>query len=319
MGLRLSVHRAKWREQVLAAAAVRPGLIPVVKGNGYGFGRTTLMPIAAAIGQRIAVGTVYEAGDVPANGVAMVLTPHLGRLPENLSPSTILTIGSIDHLAAVREQKWAGAVAIKLRSSMQRYGVAPDGLPGLLLAARTAGCEVVTFSLHFPLTGAPEHHLAEIEQWLPLLPHDIAIAVSHIDPGRYKTLCHSNPQRTFQIRCGTALWHAQRSSLALSTDVLDVHQVAAGLVVGYRGTTIPGNGALVLVAAGSAHGVAALPDGNSPYHFARQRLLLIEPPHMHTSMIFVPAGQQCPAVGDRVDVQHPLTQTTIDELDWIDD
>ena len=304
---------------MLAAAAERPGLIPVVKGNGYGFGRTTLMPLAATIGQRIAVGTVYEVGDVPTNRVAMVLTPHLGQLPPGLAPSTILTIGSVDHLAALREQDWAGDVAIKLRSSMHRYGVTPDGLPGLLRAARTGGCEIVAFSVHFPLTGAPEHHLAEIEQWLPLVPPEIAIAVSHLDPASYNTLCRRNPQRTFQIRCGTALWHAQRSSLALSTDVLDVHQVAAGLVVGYRGTPIPDSGALVLVAAGSAHGVAALPGGNSPYHFARRRLPLIEPPHMHTSMIFVPAGQQCPAVGDRIDVQHPLTQTTIDELEWIDD
>ena len=319
MGLRLTVHRARWRQQLLAAVADRPGLIPVVKGNGYGFGRTTLMPIAADIGHQIAVGTVYEAADVPANRVAIVLTPHLGLLPQNLSPTTILTIGSVDHLAALREQGWVGAVSIKLRSSMHRYGVAPDGLPGLLRAVRAAGCEAVAHALHFPLSGAPDHHLAEIEQWLPLLQNDIAIAVSHIDPGSYKSLCRNNPQRLFQIRCGTALWHAERSSLALAADVVDVHQVAAGVVVGYRGIAIADSGALVLIAAGSAHGIGSLPKSNSPYHFARRRLDLVEPPHMHTSMVFVAAGQQCPAVGDWVDVQHPLTQTTIDELEWIDD
>ena len=39
-----------------------------------------------------------------------------------------------------------------------------------------------------------------------------------------------------------------------------------------------------MVGAGTAHGVQPLDDGRSPFHFARQRLALLEPPHMHTSM-----------------------------------
>jgi hypothetical protein len=37
---------------------------------------------------------------------------------------------------------------------------------------------------------------------------------------------------------------------------------------------------------------------------------------MHTSMAIVPSEQTCPQVGDWVDVQRPLTMTTIDELLW---
>jgi hypothetical protein len=37
---------------------------------------------------------------------------------------------------------------------------------------------------------------------------------------------------------------------------------------------------------------------------------------MHTSMAFVPAGEPCPAVGDRVDVQRPLITTAVDEVVW---
>ena len=73
------------------------------------------------------------------------------------------------------------------------------------------------------------------------------------------------------------------------------------------------------IAAGSAHGVQPLDDGRSPFHFARQRIALLEPPHMHTSMLFVAERPACPRVGDRVDVQRPLTMTAIDELMWVDD
>ena len=95
--------------------------------------------------------------------------------------------------------------------------------------------------------------------------------------------------------------------------------VRSGERVGYRQVEVAGDGHLVMVTAGSAHGVQALPaDGDgptrSPFHFARRRLDLVEPPHMHTSMVFVPAGGPVPAVGDQIDVQHPLTRTLVDRI-----
>ena len=72
-----------------------------------------------------------------------------------------------------------------------------------------------------------------------------------------------------------------------------------------------------MIGAGTANGVTALPDGRSPFHFQQRRLALHEAPHMHTSMAFVPDGDPVPEVGDRVDVQRPLTMTTVDTIDWI--
>jgi hypothetical protein len=69
-----------------------------------------------------------------------------------------------------------------------------------------------------------------------------------------------------------------------------------------------------MVTAGTAHGVHPLAGGLSPFHFGRQRLPLLEPSHMHTSMCLVAAGAPCPEVGDVVDVQHPLTQTLVDRI-----
>ena len=320
MGLRLSVQRTAWLHSVDGAASTRPGLIPVVKGNGYGFGRSTLMPIAARLAAegKVAVGTVYEAGDVPAGSVAVVLTPHVDVIPATVPASAILTVGSLDHVRALERHGWTGPVTIKLASSMRRYGVAPEALHDIVSAATSAGFEVESFSIHLPLAGTDAARRAEVDTWLPLLDPNRPLSVSHLDPLAYADLRAAHPRRSLQIRCGTALWHADKRFVHLSADVIDVHAVTAGSTAGYHSTTIPRDGHLVLVAAGSAHGVRRLAGGLSPFHFARTRLTLIEDPHMHTSIVFVPAGNALPSVGERVDVQRPLIETTVDELVWTD-
>ena len=75
-------------------------------------------------------------------------------------------------------------------------------------------------------------------------------------------------------------------------------------------------GTIVMVGAGTAHGVYPLADGRSPFHHARRRLALLEPPHMHTSMAFVPDGEPCPVAGEWIDLQRPLTTTQVDEIRW---
>ena len=318
MGLRLSVRRQAWHHRVGAVADSLPGLIPVVKGNGYGFGRTVLMPIAARLGTHIAVGTVYEACDVPADRTAIVLTPHIGAVAD-LPVGAVLTVGSIAHVEALRAQLWTGDVILKLRSSMRRYGVAPSNLESLAAAVTAAGCTAISYALHLPLAGSQADHEAEVTAWLAHLDPGLAIAVSHLDQGTYARLGNEHPERSFRIRSGTALWHGDKSLLHLSADVLDVQSVSAGRAVGYRATIVPADGQLVLVAAGSAHGVGPLENGLSPFHFGRERMLLVEPAHMHTSMLFVPNGGRCPGVTDRVDVQRPLISTLIDELEWVDE
>ncbi len=140
--------------------------------------------------------------------------------------------------------------------------------------------------------------------------------VSHLGPDALAGLCARWPSWFFPIRLGTALWHGDRSALHLGADVLDVHAVSAGTVAGYHRTRVIADGTLVVVGAGSSHGVTMLDDGRSPFHFQRRRLAVLERPHMHTSMVFVPTGEPCPAIGDVVDVQRPLTMVAVDELTW---
>ena len=88
MTIRLTVRTTMWRSHVASVAASVDGLVPVVKGNGYGFGRAALAAIAAEISDTIAVGTVHELDGLP-DGIGdrvdvAVLTPTL--TPPESSP-----------------------------------------------------------------------------------------------------------------------------------------------------------------------------------------------------------------------------------------
>jgi alanine racemase len=313
MALRLTAQRTAWDTHInQLATALSGALVPVVKGNGYGFGRATLHPVASRLADHVCVGTIYELDAVAVGVTPVVLTPT------RTAPSTtdaVLTVGATTDIEAL--SGWTGRVMIKLQSSMRRYGATPRELAGVVAAARDSGVAIVGYALHLQLAGSDEDRVAEVEAWLPHLDATDELWLSHLQPTTFAALEQRHAQHRFRLRLGTALWLGDKSFVQLNADVMAVHPVAAGDRVGYRLIEAPGDGHLVVITAGSAHGVAALPNGLSPFHFARTRLPLIEDPHMHTSMAFAAAGTPCPAVGDRVDVQRPLIATMADEIEWV--
>ena len=61
MSLTLTVDGDRWRAHLRAVAEAHPGLVPVAKGNGYGFGLGRLARKAAWLGcDTLAVGTYSE-------------------------------------------------------------------------------------------------------------------------------------------------------------------------------------------------------------------------------------------------------------------
>jgi hypothetical protein len=191
----------------------------------------------------------------------------------------------------------------------------------LAVTARAASLDVLGFSIHPPLAGTAADHAAEISALIAGVDPRLPVWVSHLDVASYRTLPTTH---RFRLRLGTALWHGDKAALQLSADVLEARPVAAGEHAGYRLGEIISDGHLVIVGAGTAHGLvafdAASADGyvpRSPFHFRRQRLALHESPHMHTSMCFVRTGDPLPRIGDRVDVQRPLTMTDVDEFEWL--
>jgi alanine racemase len=337
--LRLTVDTASWRAHVERVAAVYSPLVPVVKGNGYGFGRPTLARIAEEVVSTrrtapaagrgtddaepptIAVGTIHELSGLPSRVRPLVLTPPVTPAAATLRAaqgSVVVTVGDPAHVAAL--QGWKGSVLIKVASSMRRFGVLARQLEDFERGVRAAGLTSIGYSIHLPLAGEDADRLAELDRWLAVLDGrhggPSALWVSHLGAEAHAGLRTRWPAWRFPMRIGTGLWHGDKSALHLGADVLDARPVAAGSIAGYHGTRVIADGTLVVVGAGSAHGIDLLDDGRSPFHFHRRRLALLERPHMHTSMLFVPSGEPCPAIGDTVDVQRPLIAVTVDELIW---
>ena len=305
MTITLTVRTGPWRAHVARLANAVDGLVPVVKGNGYGFGRLALARLASEFCDTVAVGTVHELDGLPDRLHAVVLTPTL-IAPDSTDP--ILTVGNPAHID--RLGGWNGRVLVKLESSMHRYGGGTD----LTDTARRRGLDVVGVSIHPPLAGSSADHADEVRAILDGVDPDLPVWLSHLDPPAYASLPTTH---TYRLRLGTSLWHGDKSTLQLSADVLEVRQVRGGQRAGYRQEPVVGDGHLAMIGAGTANGVTPLPDGRSPFHYEQRRLALHEAPHMHTSMAFVPEGDPVPGVGDRVDVQRPLTMTTVDIIDWI--
>jgi alanine racemase len=322
MAVTLYVDHAGWLAHVERTWRLHPALIPVVKGNGYGFGRDRLAALAAHRGaDSIAVGTVHELACVPTGVTGIVLTPALAaELPGVGHDGVRLTVGRRRHVDEARAAGWTGAVVVKLGSEMRRFGTSPSELVDLLAAIDEARLTVAAYALHFPLASSSAEHAAQSASWLAVLddarhrPGTLELQVSHVEPDDLAALAARHPGIRLRPRVGTRLWHGDKRWFALRADVVDVRPVRAGQRAGYRLTELPADGHLVVASGGTAHGVHPLPDGRSPFHFARTRLDLLEAPHMHTSLLFVPAGGLVPEIGDELDLQRPLTQVDPDRI-----
>jgi hypothetical protein len=353
VSLTLYVDGERWRAHLRETVAREPLLVPVAKGNGYGFGLARLSRKAAWLGvDTIAVGQYDEIAEVEKRfaGSVLVLTPwrpFVGdAVPQAASdPRIIHTIGRAEDLRQLRERS-AGTrprVVIELLTSMRRHGFDAAGLRAV--AADLTGVTVEGVALHLPLgTGG---HLAEVDRLmtdvvsagLDRLGHrgPRTIWVSHLTPGELATLRGSWSDYTFRPRVGTGLWLGDRDALEVRATVLDSHPVSRGDAFGYRGRSAPRKGTILVVSGGTAHGIGLeAPTGDasfrsragslarggldavglvrSPYTVDGKPRLFAEPPHMQASMLFLPAGATVPEVGDEVVVRVRYTATDVDDV-----
>ena len=320
MTLRLTVESGAWHAHVRDVVASYGDVLPVVKGNGYGFGRAELMPHAQAISRDVAVGTVHELTDVSATQRPFVLTP-VGVGVDNVARrDAVLAITSTHDLGVLKQLGVANPVVIKIESSMHRYGIPANYTADLRKRAEAAGHQVVAWSVHLPLAGSDDSHASEAIAIASGLATDLPLHLSHI--GAAVQQVRASIAHHVVMRTGTHLWLGDKSMVALHADVIAVRTTTAS-AAGYRATKIStsANTRLVMVGCGSSHGVGALGSvdalggGSSPFHFARQRLAMLEPPHMHTTMLSV-ERDPCPRAGDWVDVQQPMTRVYPDVIAW---
>ncbi|HQV58933.1 MAG TPA: alanine racemase, partial [Ilumatobacteraceae bacterium] len=239
MTLRLSVDRTAWLSHVADVAESLPGLVPVVKGNGYGFGRAPLHIIAATLSPYVCVGSVYELDHLVPGVRPIVLTPAT-VVPNTVDEHVVLTVGSVADVHALGD--WGGQVMVKLCSSMRRYGASPDELGDVFDAVAASGRSVFAVGIHLPLAGDDDQRRAEIDAWLVRLPAEVPLWVSHLGTLAWADLRRDYPARSLLQRVGSRLWHGSKSFLRLRADVSVVRPVRAGEIAGYRATPVPSDG-----------------------------------------------------------------------------
>jgi alanine racemase len=347
MTLNLTVDGDRWRAHLRAYAEAHPGLVPVAKGNGYGFTLGRLARKTQWLGlDTLAVGTYEELPHVADRfgGDLMVLTPWRPFVPDldpALAGRVIHTVGRPSDLDDLLARQPDARLVLERMTSMLRHGFAAKELWATRdQLDRHPRARVEGVALHLPL--AQGHHITEVKRLLNDvvgigLAGPTTIWVSHLTDVELDRLRTRYADFTFRPRVGTALWLGDRAALKVTATVLDVHEVARGDVFGYRGRAAPKAGHVLVVSGGTAHGIglespmgesslkaraATVARGGldaagfvrSPYSIDGKQRLFAEPPHMQASLLFLPNGARVPEVGDEIDVRVRYTATVFDRI-----
>jgi alanine racemase len=266
-------------------------LTPVIKGNGYGFGRQILAQESELLGlSRIAVGTVWELEQALAqfNGQVQVLEPFNAsdhramsqwkQIAAHHAHRIIATISSDDlvsaHSAGIQN------VMLDALTSLNRFGLATHEVIHLMRSIPEA-MTIHGLALHLPIAdssltqtavlevnASETNHSAtgrqlEVHSWL-LTYRELAeehalplhVSLSHIDHDELTELVGQHPEFSFELRLGTSLWLGAPDSLQVSGVVLAIHEVARNQRIGYRQIQSERNQRLAVISGGTAHGVA---------------------------------------------------------------
>lgn len=178
---------------------------------------------------------------------------------------------------------------------------------------------------------------AETDVWPGHNSPSSRVWVSHLDDAEMASVVQSVPDIVLRSRTGTRLWLGDRSVLTAVGTVLAVHPVPSGTHVGYRQRTGPRDGTLVVVSGGTTHGIGLSPPtpatsvrqrvvtagtgaldaagrALSPFRWAGRQRWFAEPPHQHSSMLWLPKGCVIPTVGDRLPADVRYTTSRFDAV-----
>ncbi len=338
--LKLHIDTELWRAHQRDVVAQCPGIVPVVKGCGYGFGNGLLAGEVERLGlDTVAVGTAHEVAELREAGWAgdiVVLNPWRpfdALATQYLAdPHVITTVSRVEDVQALTREHPGTAVLVEVETSMHRHGIAPDELPRADLSA----LDVRGWTVHLPASGSLDEARALTAAIARHPQADKGIWFSHLSFDDYRVLA-AELDVPLRMRVGTRLWLGNPKAYRASGTVLDVHQLPKGTPVGYHGEKTPSQGCLVVISGGTAHGVALAAPATA--HSFKQRLIpfaeafdefrgqvtspftidgrkrpFAEPPHMHASLVFVGGPGRPVTVGDEVPVTVRMTTTTFDEV-----
>ena len=338
----LHIEAAPWRAHLRTVTDRTPDIVPVAKGNGYGFGLATLAAETEVLGCRtLAVGALDEVALVhdAFRGDVLVLNPWHPAIdgePE-ADDRLIFTVSSPEAVRALAGRPRRAVV--ELLTSMRRFGLDEDSLANAIPDLKQMSLE--GFALHLPIDDGELGRVDEISSWVSTLRrHQLSTGtlwVSHVSDAELATLHRRHPETTFRPRIGTALWLGERTAYQARATVLAVHAVRRGQRFGYRQRHAPGDGHLLIVGGGTSHGVALSAPRSVRGVISRVKLAgegtleaggralfallhggkrrwFAEPPHMQVSMVWLPSGVQPPVVGAEVPVDVRMTTATFDQV-----
>ncbi len=205
-----------------------------------------------------------------------------------------------------------GPLAIKLRSSMQRYGVAADELPTMLDRGPCGSTASYSTS---PSPAPTTTAWPRSRHGSPTSPAGIdALGEPPLDRLVRGARRPPPPTAVPQLRMGTALWHGDKSAFHLGCRVVnEVRPVTDGARAGYRQVPVPVSGHLVMIGGGlcpraSAHS----PTGEAPSTSITSDSSSSKGPTCTPRSLSSPRAAPARRVGEVVDVQRPLTQVQPD-------
>lgn len=341
----LRVDATRWRRHLAGVVESTPGVVPVVKGNGYGLGRDLLAGEVTTLGPpMLAVGTYAEVPEALAAfaGDVMVLSPWRPFLTDvTYGDRVVHTVGRVDDVEALAAREEQVRVVVEGETSMARHGFDRHELAAV--AAALGDLRVEGFAVHLPMAtvGGGGHNLKEAEGWAAALGasqlETDTLFVSHLTAAELTELRDRRPNLDLRPRVGTALWLGDLGAFEVRSTVLDRHRVSRGERVGYRQRPMPREGYLLVLAGGTSHGLgleAPRATGNvlqrgktlakggleaagfslSPFTVDGKQRWFAEPPHMQASLVFLPASARAPDVGEVVSVAVRYTTATFDSV-----
>ncbi len=337
MTLSLTVSRDEWRAHQRSLLADVPGMVPVAKGNGYGFGVGLLAQESSELGvDALAVGIAQEVATTRAAGWqrdVVVLNPWRpgDTAATNLlaDPGVITMVSRSADLEAIKRSHPHARVQLEIQTSMHRHGFVPDDLPEDVGTLQFEG-----WSIHLPSQGS----LTEATRLAgtALAHREGTIWLSHLSVADYQTL-HTTIGVPTRMRVGTRLWLGAPSTIRTTANILDIHRIRRGERLGYHQSRAPRDGFIIIASGGTAHGIslaAPVPQRTlrqrgvtiaegvleatgrtlSPFSIGGRKRAFAEPPHMHSSMLWVTGTDPGVEVGEEIPVTCRMTTTTFDEV-----
>ena len=341
MPLTLYVDFPRWHAHLKSVIAEEPGVVPVAKGNGYGFGVERLARMAARLQLGcIAVGTVSEAATVLGlfPGEVMVTGDSFGSelIARAEQERVIYTASSLKAAADLADRR----MIVECRSSLLRQGIEESELGELHYAL--GGRPPEGFALHLPIDRPPDQDpVQQTARWMHALSKAgfsvPTMFVSHLTGPEIAQLSGQFPDTRFRLRAGTRLWLGDRLALRAAATVQQAIPVSRGDRLGYRQNRSARDGWLVVVSGGTAHGVgleapktvrglsprikslvrsglASMNLVRSPFCWQGRKQWFAEPPHMLHSMLLLPRHVEPPWTGTELTADLRHTATVFDQI-----